>query len=315
MKPSDRPWVVFVSTATLTWLAACGPGVAGDGTEGASGDSTGASTGATTAPNTTMPNTTTPDPSVGTGDVTGEPGTTTAPETTGPADSTTGGGSDGCCDVHSSPGCNEDVVVECVCAQEASCCAFEWAQNCVDIAMADCMATCEVPPDTTTGEPGTTTGEPMGDCVDLIQFEMQPSEATYDGAWQLGMSMVGEGEISVNQFGGEGTFTYSPDIPCNDTWYIWARAFDNGSQDSYFATLDGEPMPEAIFEGDCMPGGMGYRWSVLNWRDQAAMACDYVENPWAPDWTAGVHDIVFSFREAQAMGRILITNDQDYVPM
>jgi hypothetical protein len=43
--------------------------------------------------------------------------------------------------------------------------------------------------------------------------------------------------------------------------------------------------------------------------------CEYVENPWAPDWMAGVHQIEFSFREATAMGRILITNDQDYVPM
>ena len=48
----------------------------------------GASTGATTAPNPTMPNTTTPDPSVGSGDVTGEPGTTTVNVTTGPDDTT-----------------------------------------------------------------------------------------------------------------------------------------------------------------------------------------------------------------------------------
>jgi hypothetical protein len=112
-----------------------------------------------------------------------------------------------------------------------------------------------------------------------------------------------------------GSILFEPDIPCDDTWYIWARAFDNGSQDSYFATLDGEPMPPAIYEGDCGNGGMGYIWAYLNWRDEAAPPCTYVADPWAPDWAAGPHQIEFTYREATAMGRILITNDQDYVPM
>ncbi len=316
MKLRDRSWVA-VSTTTLGLLVACGPSPGVGGTEGDSEGSTGAST-STTNPDPTRPTTTRPDPSAGTNDVTGDPDTTSPPTTTTPPDdTTTGAGSEGCCEVHSTPGCTEEAVVDCVCAQEAFCCAFEWDQNCVDIAMADCMATCEEPPGTTTDEPGTsgsTTGS-MGACTEIVTFEMQPSEATYDGGWMLGMSMLGEGEISqYNMFGG-GSFTYEPDIPCDDTWYIWARARDSGSNDSYFATLDGEPMPEAIFEGDCTNGGDDYHWAVLNWRDQAAMACDYVENPWAPDWTAGVHQIQFSFREALAMGRILITNDQDYVPM
>lgn len=317
MKLIDRPWVVLATT-TLCSLAACGPTVAGGGTEGDSEGSTGGTTEASSNPNPTMPMMTTADPSVGTGDVTGDPGTTTrVPEpTTGP-DDTTGGASDSCCEVHSSPGCNEEAVVDCVCAQEAFCCAFEWDQNCVDLAMADCAATCE-DPGTTTDEPGTTTtGEPMGACMDLVQIEMVPSEATYSGAWELGMSMVGEGEISVlNQMLGEdGSVLYEPEIPCDDTWYIWVRYWEQGSEDSYFATLDGEPMPEAIFEGDCTQFGQGYNWRVLNWRDQGAMACDYVEDPWAPDWTAGVHQLEFSFRESLAMGRIVITNDPAYVPM
>jgi hypothetical protein len=314
MKLRDRSWVV-VSTTTLGLLAACGPAVGGVGTEGETEGSTGASTGSTTNPDPTRPTTTRTDTSVGTGDVTGDPGTTTVPPTTTMPDDTTGGGSDSCCEVHATAGCNEEAVVDCVCAQEAFCCAFEWDQSCVDIAMADCMATCEGP-GTTTDEPGTSssTGDPMGACTEVVTFEMQPSEATYEGGWMLGMSMLGEGEIAQYQFGG-GSFVYEPDIPCDDTWYIWARALDQGSDDSYFATLDGEPMPEAIFEGDCTGGGNGYLWAVLNWRDQAAMACDYVENPWAPAWTAGVHQIEFSFREVGGMGRILITNDQDYVPM
>lgn len=311
MKLRDRSWVV-VSTTTLGLLAACGPSVPIGGTEGDSEGSTGSS-GATN-PDPTRPMTTTPDPSVGTGDVTGE-ATTEPPVTTGP-DETTGGGSDNCCEVHSTPGCAEEAVVECVCAQEAFCCAFEWDQNCVDLAMGDCMATCE-DPGTTTDEPETTTGEPIGACEELLQIEMFPADATHSGGWALSPSMVLPYEISLfdEMFGEDGSILYEPDIPCDSTWYVWVLYWEQGQDDSYFATLDGEPMPEAIFEGDCGGFGQGYSWRLLNWRDQGAMACDYVADPWAPDWTAGVHQIEFSFRESPAMGQILITNDPDFMPM
>lgn len=306
MKPFDRSCLALAVTSL--GLAACGPAVAVADTDIATEGTTGSSTD---APNPTAPATTMPDPSAGTGDVTGQPTSTTANPTTG-VDSTTGGESDSCCEPHGAPGCNDEAVVDCVCAQEASCCAFEWEQTCVDLALGDCMATCDEPG--TTGDTGTTTGV-GSECTELIQIEMLPSDATYDGAWELGMSMVGEGEISVNQSGGPGSFLYEPDIPCDDTWYIWARAFDQGQNDSYYATLDGEPMPPAVFEGGCTGGGNGYTWAVLNWRDELDPPCVYVEDPWAPDWTAGPHQIEFSFRESAAMGRIVITNDQDFVPM
>ncbi len=299
-----------LATASLCLSAACGPAVVTAETDGETEGSSGTTGSATTNPNPTMP--TTADPSAGTGDATGQPTTTTNP-TTG-VDSSSGGGSDSCCEAHDSPGCNDDEVVNCVCAQEASCCAFEWEQNCVDMALSECMATCD-DPGTTTGDPGSSSGDPGTACTELIDFEMVPSEAIYSGAWMLGMSMVGEGEISVNQQGGPGSFIYEPDIPCDDTWHIWARAFDQGQNDSYFATLDGEPMPEAIFEGGCTNAGNGYVWAELNWREQGAQACDYVQNPWTADWTTGVHQIEFSFRESAAMGRILITNDPNFVPM
>jgi len=305
----------------LCSTAACGPSVAGGGTEGDSeGTSTGGTTEAASNTNPMPPSTTTPDPSVGTGDVTGDVTTAPPSDTTSvPPDDTTGGTqTDSCCEPHGTPGCNEEAVVDCVCAQEAFCCAFEWDENCVELAVTQCMATCEEPPGTTTDEPGTTTGEPGGACGDeIVQFEMLPSEAIYEGAWELGMSMVGEGEISVfNQmFGADGSFTYQPEVPCDDTYYIWVRYWEQGSEDSYFATIDGEPVPEAIFEGDCTQAGQGYNWRVLNWRDQENGApCEYVADPWAPEWAAGVHEIQFSFRESLAMGRILITNDETFVP-
>ena len=184
---------------------------------------------------------------------------------------------------------------------------------------------------TTTGDTTTTTGDTTttgttdassttgmnGACADIVTFELQPSDAIMSGAWAVGMSMLGEGEIATitnPQNGTDGSILYTPDIPCDDTWYIWVRALDQGQNDSYFATLDGEPNPAAIFEGDCTQNGNSYKWAALNWRDQGAQACNYVENPWAPMWTAGTHEIEFEYREVQGMGRILITNDPDLVP-
>ena len=168
----------------------------------------------------------------------------------------------------------------------------------------------------TTGEPGTSTGV-NGACNDVVTFEIEPADATISGAWTLAMSMLGEGQI-INlpnpMNANDGSILYQPDIPCDDTWYIWARVLDQQANDSYLATLDGQPNPSAIFEGDCTQNGNGYKWTVLNWRDTNAASCDYVEDPWAPMWAAGVHDIEFQFREATAMGRILITNDPDLVP-
>ncbi len=168
----------------------------------------------------------------------------------------------------------------------------------------------------TTDDPttGTTTGDNSA-CDEIVEFEMMPDEATLSGGWGLAMSMMGEGQIVFIQNPNMGgSVLYEPELPCDDTWYIWARAFNNGQDDSYFATLDGEPEPPAIFEGDCQAGGNGYLWARLNWRDIDGDPCEYVEDPWAPTWEAGVHEIEFTFREAQAMGRILITNDPDFTP-
>lgn len=297
-----------IALTTLCLTVACGPSAPGVGGGGSSGDS-GTSTGPSDPSN---PNPTNPDPDSTTTAPTPE---TTGGPTSGPGNTTGDPGSDGCCEVHDAPGCNEPAVVDCVCEAEASCCAFEWDDICVELATGRCDAVCEDPGGTTGDPPATTTG--VGEmCQELVVMEMLPSEAIYTGAWELGMSMVGEGEISIlNQgMGFEGSFMYEPDIPCNDTWYIWTRYWEAGSDDSYFVTIDGEPMPQAIFEGDCTGGGQGYDWAPLNWRDQGDDACVYVEDPWAPQWDAGTHQIEFSFRESLAMGRIAITNDPDYVP-
>lgn len=302
----DQTWTVLITLA-LTVPACTDRPAVGDG--GGSGDS---GSGTTDGTDPTNANPTTPTPPQTGDDTTGSP--TTGPEpTTGPGETTDGPPpSDGCCEVHDNPGCNEPEVVDCVCAQEAFCCAFEWDQMCVDLAQSrECMATCEDPG--TTGDP--TTGEPGGDCEEVVTFELMPSDAILTGAWELGMSMVGEGEISVLNQGTDGSILFEPEIPCNDTWYIWVRYWEQGADDSYFATVDGNPMPEAIFEGDCDGGGAGYDWAVLNWREQGDPPCTYVEDPWAPAWDAGTHQLEFTYRESLAMGRILLTNDPALIPM
>lgn len=128
--------------------------------------------------------------------------------------------------------------------------------------------------------------------------------------------MLGEGEILVLPPGEfDGTVLWEPEIPCDDVWFVWVRYYEQGGDDSYYVTLDGEPQPAAVFEGDCGFGGDGWGWALLNWRDEATQgACEYTEDPWTPDWSTGTHAIEVSYRESIAIARIVVTNDEAYVP-
>jgi hypothetical protein len=165
--------------------------------------------------------------------------------------------------------------------------------------------------DGTTGETGGS-----GACDRLVQIELDAAGATLSGGWQLATSMLGEGQIaalSSGQF--DGSVVWEPDIPCDDAWTIWVRYFEEGGDDSYYVTLDGQPDPAAVFEGDCTAAGEGWGWARLNWRDEATQgACEYTEDPWSPAWTAGTHAIEFSYRETIAIARIVVTNDEAFTP-
>jgi hypothetical protein len=98
------------------------------GTEGSSGtgdDTTGG--GSMTTITTTMPMTTASMDD----DTTGTP-TTTDPDTSG--SSSDGGATGDCCAAHPSAGCENATCSYAVCAMNASCCAFEWSGDCVDLA-------------------------------------------------------------------------------------------------------------------------------------------------------------------------------------
>jgi len=168
-----------------------------------------------------------------------------------------------------------------------------------------------------TGTTGTTGILPAGPCQGIVTFELTPAEAALSGDWQLTMSNLGEGQVAslVSPTRKHaGAVHYTPQIPCDATWYIWARVLNQASNDAYEATLDDMPDPPAIFEGDCSNAGNSYKWARLNWRDPLAEPCKYLQNPWAPLWTAGPHSVTFSYHESPALGRILLTTDPNLVP-
>lgn len=161
----------------------------------------------------------------------------------------------------------------------------------------------------------TGTPPPPPDC-EAVTLEYLATDASLDGDWALTMSQLGEGTVAaVDGFNPSGDVTFTIDVPCDDNWIIWVRGTDYGSADSFFARLDGAPEPPAIFELDCGPGGGGYTWQRLNWRDpDTGGPCEYVVDPWLADWTAGEHTLVLGYREAIAIARVVVTNDPGYVP-
>jgi hypothetical protein len=301
-------------------LAACGGrAVAGetDGDEGSSSDDTDPSSTITlsTDPATTDPATTdtlTTDPA------TTDPGTdsaTTDVDSSGNPE-TTGSPTDSCCEVHGTAGCEEEEVATCVCKASPDCCVFEWADNCVEAAINDCGATCEDPTESSGEE--SSTGEPATDCEETLQIELSAEDATLDGFELVKSSFPEEGIVAGVIMEGmnmpEGTVTWDIDIPCNDDWHIWVRGRNAGEQDSFFARQDGGPDPAPIFELDC-GGGNDYVWRELNWRDpEMGMPCEYVEDPWLAQWDAGAHEFQLEYRESPAVARIVVTNDDAFVP-
>lgn len=291
-----------------------------DGDGGGSSGSGGSEGDATSSVDTTLTTTTaatdasaTAATTAGSAEVTTDPTTDPTVDPTGLDTGGTTGATLGCCEPHGLAGCEDDAVAQCVCAAAPECCVFEWSSTCVEVATNSCGA-CGA----TDGgsSDGGTTGMPVG-CDETVQIELAATDATLDGAWAITMSQLGEGEVAAIPMGqqGDGTVTWEVDIPCDDAWHIWVRGIDYGSEDSFYARLDGEPEPAPIFEIGCDFGGMGYSWRELNWRDpDNGGPCEYVEDPWVADWTTGLHQFQLEFRESIAVARIIVTNDAAFVP-
>ncbi len=290
-------------------VGACDSGTSAGETDGETeGGSSSASTGVDAGEGVTT------NPGSGDASASGTTGTSSssAADTTGGSSGDTGlPDGDGCCDPHQSEGCEEAAVEQCVCAALPQCCLFSWIEECADLAQTRCEATCESDDSGSTGsETGSETG--LGACEEPFVLELGVGDATLTGSWMPAVSEVGEGDIAVLMGGADGAVTWDVDVPCDDTWLIWVRYWEQGNDDSYFVTLDGAPKEPAIFEGDCGGGGQGYDWRLLN--ERADAPCVYTQDPWAPQWEAGVHEVAFSYRESIALGRIVVTNDPKYAP-
>ena len=310
--------MTFIRTTTwipMLLLGACSGRAVEGGTDGdESSSSEGVSDPSSTItldPATTDPATTDP---VTTDPVTTDPATTDVDSSGNPE--TTGSPTESCCESHRTPSCEEEDVAACVCKASAECCVFEWADNCVEIAMGDCGATCEGPSESSGDE--SSTGEPSAACDEIVEIELLADAATLDGFELIESMFVEEGTVAAIIFDGMnqpmGTVTWDIDIPCNDDWHIWVRGRNLGEQDSFFARQDGGPDPAPIFELDC-GGGNDYMWRELNWRDpEMGMPCEYVQDPWIAQWDAGPHQFQLEYRESPAVARIVVTNDDAFVP-
>lgn len=311
--------LTFACTAAL--LTVCGGRELEAETDGESSSSTSDSDSETVSDSdvsvtmtTTMTTAMTMTTDPATTDATSTDPVTTDPDTSGNPE-TTGSPSNSCCEVHGDPGCEEADVATCVCKASPDCCVFEWADNCVEAAMTDCAATCMGTEESSGSE---TTGNPGDACDEIVELEYLAEDAVLDGGWVLVESMSKPGMMVASNQGQDptGTVTWDIEIPCDDQWHIWIRGYNAGPNDSFFARQDGGPDPAPIFEVECtQDNAFGYLWTELNWRDpEMGMACEYVENPWLADWATGAHTFQLEYRESPAVARIIVTNDDAFVP-
>ena len=290
----------LLGVTLLTWVAACdggSPSAQTDGTEGgtAQGSTTGSSADGTAE---------------GTAASSGQGSTSSGADETGGADEGELPPGEGCCEAHEGPGCNEQAVAVCVCDESPECCVFDWYETCAERAQGACAAACE-----SDDSGGTDSGQGGVACRETMLLQLGAAEAMLSGDWALSTSQAGEGQIVVidPNVGTAGEVLWNIDVPCEDTWTIWVRLFDQGEADSFLATLDGEPSPPAIFEGGIQGLGQGWNWRALNWRDPDDLAT-FIEDPWAPQWGEGTHALALRYRESIAVARIEVTNDPAYAP-
>jgi hypothetical protein len=114
MRPSTRPWCTLAFA--LAGPIACAGAPEQSGSVTATDESTGGDDSST--------------------------GTTTDEPDDSADDDETGKGGMGCCEPHTSPGCEEPDVRACTCTFDPVCCSDAWDESCVDTAMINCMPTC-----------------------------------------------------------------------------------------------------------------------------------------------------------------------------
>ncbi len=172
-------------------------------------------------------------------------------------------------------------------------------------------------PTTDTDTTTETTDTGNGACEQPHSFLLYAADYAEATGWVLGESTLEPNDVLfIPQDVDEGTVTFDIDIPCEDTWHIWVRAIEQQEYDSFYARVDEEPNPAAIFELDCTMGPMDatYEWKELNYREQGANGCTYVADPWTQEWSAGIHTLELGYRESWAISRVWISNTAQTPP-
>lgn len=150
-------------------------------------------------------------------------------------------------------------------------------------------------------------------CAETVTLEIDAAQATLDG-WGSAPSGLDQGDQIFPETP-DGTATFNLDLECGDTWHIWVRGWEQGGADSFRVNLDDLLTEPAIFDLDCTdapPGEGAYTWAKLN-RRADVNACG-VDTPWEPMLDAGMYPLVFLPEDAQAISRIIITNDPGLTP-
>jgi hypothetical protein len=173
--------------------------------------------------------------------------------------------------------------------------------------------------DPTTGD-GDGDGDPSGDgdgdpnpaCAGDEFIAIDVGDFASANGWAITQSQIlmGAEVLAWDQQTQAATVTWDIEVPCADTWHVWVRGLDQGNNDSYFVSVDGQPDPAVIFELACDAGPQQgtYLWRELNYRALNAGACVYLFDPWTQDWEAGTHQLTLRYRESIAIAGLWVTN-------
>lgn len=170
---------------------------------------------------------------------------------------------------------------------------------------------------------GTTTGG-VCDPGEFVKEIELVENAVVEEPMQTAESTLGEGVFAFSEVEEQGTVTFSVHVPCEDEYVVWGRVGDindgvnQNDPDSFYVSVDGGA--EITWFYGCQTSGNNEVWSWEQVKDNelGAQCDDAVDLVVTLD--TGVHTVRMRNREPAnndafaAIARILVTNDQGYVP-
>ncbi|HVI01593.1 MAG TPA: hypothetical protein VM869_22915 [Enhygromyxa sp.] len=144
-------------------------------------------------------------------------------------------------------------------------------------------------------------------------FDFAATDADYIYGFDP-LFVPGEGTVLTHDGTGGAFIRFFFDIPCDDEWHMWIRAIDHQSADSWRLSIN--DVTGYYHDMDCtaQPAQAEYKWRHLNYRQQFAPACQYVQDPWVLNWDAGEYTVNYVYLDSYAMSRIWLTNTDQSPP-